>query len=189
MLAVAFSRDGTLLATGGLLFFLQSFATFLWTTDHRSVRLTSHLDLETVFETEEDALALLEACFGRPHRLALGQRLFLALVAGALEGALLGIPSIAVSLQRADTFDFGPAAGRLLDGPIDVVVGNGARLRLLDGEAKLDVRCRVTAALFRGDDDFPGELCEESATLRVVRTLRSFDSRPLGMTRHAVPIA
>ena len=28
-----------LLATGGLLFFVQSFATFLWTTDHRSVRL------------------------------------------------------------------------------------------------------------------------------------------------------
>jgi branched-chain amino acid transport system permease protein len=29
-----------LLATGGLLFFIQSFATFLWTTDHRSVRFT-----------------------------------------------------------------------------------------------------------------------------------------------------
>ncbi|MBI4638136.1 MAG: branched-chain amino acid ABC transporter permease [Candidatus Rokubacteria bacterium] len=29
-----------LLATGGLLFFLQSFATFLWTTDHKTVRLT-----------------------------------------------------------------------------------------------------------------------------------------------------
>ncbi len=29
-----------LLATGGLLFFIQSFATFLWSTDHRSVRLT-----------------------------------------------------------------------------------------------------------------------------------------------------
>ncbi len=29
-----------LLATGGLLFFLQSLATFLWTTDHRTVRLT-----------------------------------------------------------------------------------------------------------------------------------------------------
>jgi len=29
-----------LLATGGLLFFLQSAATFLWTTDHRSVRLS-----------------------------------------------------------------------------------------------------------------------------------------------------
>jgi branched-chain amino acid transport system permease protein len=28
-----------LLATGGLLFFVQSFATFLWTTDHRSVRV------------------------------------------------------------------------------------------------------------------------------------------------------
>jgi branched-chain amino acid transport system permease protein len=28
-----------LLATGGLLFFLQSFVTFLWTTDHRTVRL------------------------------------------------------------------------------------------------------------------------------------------------------
>jgi branched-chain amino acid transport system permease protein len=28
-----------LLATGGLLFFLQSFATLLWTTDHRSLRL------------------------------------------------------------------------------------------------------------------------------------------------------
>jgi branched-chain amino acid transport system permease protein len=28
-----------LLATGGLLFFLQSFATFLWTTDHKSVRV------------------------------------------------------------------------------------------------------------------------------------------------------
>ena len=31
-------------------------------------------------------------------------------VAGALEGALLGIPSIAVSLQRTEAFDFGPAA-------------------------------------------------------------------------------
>ena len=31
-------------------------------------------------------------------------------VAGALEGALLGIPAIAVSLQRTETFDFGPAA-------------------------------------------------------------------------------
>jgi branched-chain amino acid transport system permease protein len=29
-----------LLATGGLLFFIQSFATFLWTTDHRSVRFS-----------------------------------------------------------------------------------------------------------------------------------------------------
>jgi len=29
-----------LLATGGLLFFLQSAATFLWTTDHRTVRLS-----------------------------------------------------------------------------------------------------------------------------------------------------
>ena len=29
-----------LLATGGLLFFVQSFATFLWTTDHKSVRLS-----------------------------------------------------------------------------------------------------------------------------------------------------
>jgi len=29
-----------LLATGGLLFFLQSFATFLWTTDHKSIRLS-----------------------------------------------------------------------------------------------------------------------------------------------------
>jgi branched-chain amino acid transport system permease protein len=29
-----------LLATGGLLFFLQSFATFLWSTDHKSVRLS-----------------------------------------------------------------------------------------------------------------------------------------------------
>ena len=29
-----------LLATGGLLFFLQSAATFLWTTDHKSVRLS-----------------------------------------------------------------------------------------------------------------------------------------------------
>ncbi len=28
-----------LLATGGLLFFIQSFLTFLWTTDHRSLRL------------------------------------------------------------------------------------------------------------------------------------------------------
>jgi branched-chain amino acid transport system permease protein len=29
-----------LLATGGLLFFIQSFATFLWTTDHRSLRFS-----------------------------------------------------------------------------------------------------------------------------------------------------
>lgn len=31
-------------------------------------------------------------------------------VAGALEGALLGIPSIAVSLERTDAYDFTPAA-------------------------------------------------------------------------------
>ncbi|HTV01199.1 MAG TPA: 5'/3'-nucleotidase SurE, partial [Luteitalea sp.] len=31
-------------------------------------------------------------------------------VGGALEGVLLGVPAIAVSLQRAATFDFGPAA-------------------------------------------------------------------------------
>ena len=31
-------------------------------------------------------------------------------VAGAMEGALLGIPSIAVSLKRTETFDFGPSA-------------------------------------------------------------------------------
>ena len=31
-------------------------------------------------------------------------------VSGALEGSLLGIPSIAVSLQRLDEYDFGPAA-------------------------------------------------------------------------------
>jgi 5'-nucleotidase len=31
-------------------------------------------------------------------------------VSGALEGSLLGIPSIAVSLQRNDEYDFGPAA-------------------------------------------------------------------------------
>ena len=31
-------------------------------------------------------------------------------VAGALEGALLGVPSLAVSLERTETYDFGPAA-------------------------------------------------------------------------------
>jgi branched-chain amino acid transport system permease protein len=39
-----------LLATGGLLFFIQSFATFLWTTDHRSVRLNLPIvDLGGIF--------------------------------------------------------------------------------------------------------------------------------------------
>jgi branched-chain amino acid transport system permease protein len=39
-----------LLATGGLLFFLQSFATFLWTTDHRSVRMSlPSLELGGIF--------------------------------------------------------------------------------------------------------------------------------------------
>jgi branched-chain amino acid transport system permease protein len=39
-----------LLATGGLLFFLQSFATFLWTTDHKSVRLSlPSLELGGIF--------------------------------------------------------------------------------------------------------------------------------------------
>src|SRR5512132_1721718 len=33
-------RINQLLATGGLLFFLQSFATFLWTTDHKTVRVS-----------------------------------------------------------------------------------------------------------------------------------------------------
>jgi branched-chain amino acid transport system permease protein len=39
-----------LLATGGLLFFIQSFATFLWTTDHKSVRLNlPSLELGGIF--------------------------------------------------------------------------------------------------------------------------------------------
>jgi branched-chain amino acid transport system permease protein len=39
-----------LLATGGLLFFIQSFATFLWTTDHKSVRLSlPSLELGGIF--------------------------------------------------------------------------------------------------------------------------------------------
>jgi len=53
-----------LLATGGLLFFLQSLATFLWTTDHRSLRLALPvLEMGGVFVSLARLIAFVVALF------------------------------------------------------------------------------------------------------------------------------
>src|SRR6185312_6008935 len=79
-----------LLATGGLLFFIQSVATLLWSTDHRAV------------SQDREAIALMGA---RPQRLYL--------VTSAVGGAMAGVAGALLIIQYAVHPYFGGAFGPL----------------------------------------------------------------------------
>ena len=125
-----------LLATGGLLFFLQSFATFLWTTDHRSVRLT--LPRLELFDMPISVARLI--AFGLAILVMLGLYLFLTrtyigtairavsqdreamalmganpktvyLVTSAVGGAMAGVAAALLIIQYAVHPFFGAAFG------------------------------------------------------------------------------
>jgi branched-chain amino acid transport system permease protein len=127
-----------LLATGGLLFFLQSFATFLWTTDHRSVRITlPTIEVGGMFLSFARLIA-----FGVALLVTLGLYLFLRhtyvgtairavsqdreamalmganprsvyLVTSAVGGALAGVAAALLSIQYSVHPFFGAAFGPL----------------------------------------------------------------------------
>ena len=67
------------------------------------------------------------------------------------------------------------AAGRLLDGALDVVRGHVGRARLLDREAQTVVRVGVAAARARRDGDLAPDLGEDGAALGVVDALLALD--------------
>jgi branched-chain amino acid transport system permease protein len=126
------------LATGGLLFFLQSLATFLWTTDHRSVRLALPIiEVGGVFLSFARLIA-----FGLSIVAMLGLYLFLTrtyagtairavsqdreamalmganpkrvyLVTSAVGGAMAGLAAALLSIQYAVHPFFGAAFGPL----------------------------------------------------------------------------
>lgn len=127
-----------LLATGGLLFFIQSFATFLWTTDHRSVRLTLPvLEVGGLFISFARllafvlALAAMVALWLFLTRTFIGtairavsqdrgamalmganpQRLYL--VTSAVGGAMAGLAAVLLSIQYSVHPHFGAAFGPL----------------------------------------------------------------------------
>lgn len=125
-----------LLATGGLLFFVQSFATFLWSTDHRSVRLSlPTLEFAGMFVSFARLLA-----FGLAVLAMLGLYLFLTrtyvgtairavaqdrdamalmganprriyVVTSAVGGAMAGLAAALLSIQYSVHPHFGAAFG------------------------------------------------------------------------------
>jgi branched-chain amino acid transport system permease protein len=132
-LAIAVSA---LLATGGLLFFIQSFATFLWTTDHRSVRLTLPiLEVGGMFVSFARLLAFLlsivamvvlylfltRTFIGTAIRAVAQDRGAMALMGGnpqriyvvtaAVGGAMAGVAATLLSIQYSVHPHFGAAFG------------------------------------------------------------------------------
>jgi branched-chain amino acid transport system permease protein len=127
-----------LLATGGLLFFIQSFATLLWSTDHRSVRVTLPIiELGGIFISFTRLIA-----FGLAIRAMIGLYLFLTrtftgtairavsqdreaiallgarpqrlyLVTSAVGGAMAGVAGALLIMQYAVHPYFGGAFGPL----------------------------------------------------------------------------
>jgi branched-chain amino acid transport system permease protein len=125
-----------LLATGGLLFFIQSLATFLWTTDHRSVRLTLPIiEVGTMFVSFARLIA-----FGLAILAMVGLYLFLTrtfirtairavaqdrgamalmgadpqrvyVVTSAVGGAMAGLAAVLLSIQYSVHPHFGAAFG------------------------------------------------------------------------------
>lgn len=125
-----------LLATGGLLFFIQSLATFLWTTDHRSVRLTlPTLEVGGMFVSFARLLAFVLAVLvmiglyifltrtyiGTAIRAVSQDRGAMALmgaspqriyvVTSAVGGALAGVAAALLSIQYSVHPHFGAAFG------------------------------------------------------------------------------
>src|SRR5690606_13241616 len=70
-------------------------------------------------------------------------------------------------------------AGAALDGPVDVVVGNGVLLRLLDGVVERGVAGRITATRPGGHLDVLDQTGEELAAAGVDHGLLVLGRRPL----------
>jgi branched-chain amino acid transport system permease protein len=125
-----------LLATGGLLFFIQSFATFLWTTDHRSVRLALPiLEVGGMFVSFARLIAFLlsivamvalylfltRTFIGTAIRAVAQDRGAMALmganpqriyvVTSAVGGAMAGLAAVLLSIQYSVHPHFGAAFG------------------------------------------------------------------------------
>jgi len=125
-----------LLATGGLLFFIQSFATFLWTTDHRSVRLAlPTVEVAGMFLSFARLLAfalailamlglylfLTRTFIGTAIRAVAQDRGAMALmgaspqriytVTSAVGGAMAGVAAVLLSIQYSVHPHFGAAFG------------------------------------------------------------------------------
>jgi len=125
-----------LLATGGLLFFIQSLATFLWTTDHRSVRLALPiLEVGTMFLSFARLIAFVLAILamiglylfltrtfmGTAIRAVAQDREAMALmganpqrvyvVTSAVGGAMAGLAAVLLSIQYSVHPYFGAAFG------------------------------------------------------------------------------
>jgi branched-chain amino acid transport system permease protein len=125
-----------LLATGGLLFFIQSLATFLWTTDHRSVRLTLPIiEVGTMFVSFARLIAFVLAIaamiglylfltrtfIGTAIRAVAQDRGAMALmgadpqrvylVTSAVGGAMAGLAAVLLSIQYSVHPHFGAAFG------------------------------------------------------------------------------
>jgi branched-chain amino acid transport system permease protein len=125
-----------LLATGGLLFFIQSLATFLWTTDHRSVRLTLPIiEVGTIFVSFARLIAFVLAIvamlglyffltrtfIGTAIRAVAQDRGAMALmgadpqriylVTSAVGGAMAGLAAVLLSIQYSVHPHFGAAFG------------------------------------------------------------------------------
>jgi branched-chain amino acid transport system permease protein len=125
-----------LLATGGLLFFIQSFATFLWTTDHRSVRIAlPPIEIGGIFVSYARLIAFVFAILvtvalylfltrtfiGTAIRAVAQDRGAMALmgaspqriylVTSAVGGALAGVAAALLSIQYSVHPHFGAAFG------------------------------------------------------------------------------
>jgi branched-chain amino acid transport system permease protein len=125
-----------LLATGGLLFFIQSFATFLWTTDHRSVRIAlPPIEIGGIFISYARLIAFVIAILatialylfltrtfiGTAIRAVAQDRGAMALmgaspqriyiVTSAVGGALAGVAAALLSIQYSVHPHFGAAFG------------------------------------------------------------------------------
>jgi branched-chain amino acid transport system permease protein len=125
-----------LLATGGLLFFIQSFATFLWTTDHKSVRVSlPPIEIAGIFVSYARLIAfvlsiavmvalylfLTRTYIGTAIRAVAQDRGAMALmgaspqriyvVTSAVGGAMAGVAAALLSIQYSVHPHFGAAFG------------------------------------------------------------------------------
>jgi branched-chain amino acid transport system permease protein len=125
-----------LLATGGLLLFIQSLATFLWTTDHRSVRLTLPIiEIGTIFVSFARLIAFVLAIVAMVGLYLFLTRTFIGtairavaqdrdamalmganpqriyLVTSAVGGAMAGLAAVLLSIQYSVHPHFGAAFG------------------------------------------------------------------------------
>ena len=82
-------------------------------------------------------------------------------------------------VQDALDLDTLAAAGRTLDGPVDVRVWHVHRARTVDRETEPEVPLGVPPTLTRGEHDLPRHLGENDAPLDVGRAFLALDRGPL----------